>query len=45
MLRSGRLLAAGPVDQVLVPERLRECFGVAVEVGRRNGRWWAASPR
>ena len=45
LLRSGRLLAAGPVDQVLIPEPLRECFGIAVEVGRRDGRWWAASPR
>ena len=44
LLRSGRLLASGPVDRILTPERLGECFGVEVEVGRRNGRWWAASP-
>ena len=44
LLRSGRLLASGPVDRILTPERLSECFDVEVEVGRRNGRWWAVSP-
>jgi iron complex transport system ATP-binding protein len=43
LLRSGRLLASGPVDRILTPERLSECFDVE-EVGRRNGRWWAVSP-
>ena len=43
LLRGGRLVAAGTVGSILTPGRLRECFGVPVEVGRRNGRWWAAS--
>jgi iron complex transport system ATP-binding protein len=42
LLRSARLVGAGEVADVLVPGLLRECFGVDVEVGRRNGRWWAA---
>jgi iron complex transport system ATP-binding protein len=44
LLRSGRVLASGPVDRILTRERLGECFDVEVEVGRRNGRWWAVSP-
>ncbi|HEU4526627.1 MAG TPA: ATP-binding cassette domain-containing protein [Actinomycetota bacterium] len=45
LLREGRLLAAGPVDEVLTDERLRACFDLDVEVGRRNGRWWAVARR
>jgi iron complex transport system ATP-binding protein len=43
LLRDGRLVAAGPIDDVLTSERLRETFGLRVEVGRRGGRWWAAA--
>jgi len=43
LLLAGELTASGPVETVLTGERLRECFGLDVEVGRRNGRWWAAS--
>jgi iron complex transport system ATP-binding protein len=47
LLRSGRLVAAGPVEGVLTPRRLEHCFGLVMEVGRRGGRWWATagSPR
>lgn len=44
LLREGRLVATGRVEQVLTTERLQECFGVPLEVGRLNGRWWAVSP-
>lgn len=44
LLRGGRLIAAGAVEEILVAERLEDCFAVPVEVGRRDGRWWAASP-
>lgn len=44
LLREGRLIATGPIEQVLTAERLQQCFAVPLEVGRLNGRWWAVSP-
>ncbi|HSJ50859.1 MAG TPA: ATP-binding cassette domain-containing protein [Actinomycetota bacterium] len=43
LLRAGRAVASGPVERVLTADRLGECFGVALEVGRRSGRWWATA--
>lgn len=44
LLRAGRLVASGPIDDVLTPDPLEEAFGIAVEIGRRpNGRWWATA--
>ncbi len=43
LLRGGRLLAAGAVEGILTPGRLERCFGIAMEVGRRGARWWAAA--
>jgi iron complex transport system ATP-binding protein len=43
LLRDGRLVAAGTVDEVLAPEPLERCFGIAVDVARRNGRWTATA--
>jgi iron complex transport system ATP-binding protein len=44
LLRSGSLVATGPVAGVLTAELLEAAFGIAVEVGRRpGGRWWAAA--
>ena len=37
LLRGGVLLAGGPAGEVLRPEMLEACFGVAVEVVRRAG--------
>lgn len=45
LLRDGDLIAAGPVEDVLTSALVRECFGLDVQVGRRDGRWWAAAPR
>lgn len=45
LLRDGRLVAAGAVEGVLTQERLEHCFGIAMEVGRRGARWWAATGR
>ena len=45
MLKQGRVLAAGPVESVLSPESLSECFGVELRLERRaNGRLsaWSA---
>jgi iron complex transport system ATP-binding protein len=44
LLRAGRVLAAGPVDEVLTADALSACFGVALPVERRADRWWAWSP-
>jgi len=41
LLRDGGLLAAGPVDEVLVDERLSACFGLSVRVMRDGDRWSA----
>jgi len=43
LLRDGRLVAAGPIDDVLTSPVLERTFGLAVEIGRRRGRWWAAA--
>jgi len=43
LLRDGALVAAGPVDQVLCSDALSDCFAMAVDVARRNGRWSAAA--
>ena len=43
LLRDGLLVAAGEIEVVLTPDGLRSCFGVAMDVGRRRGRWWGAA--
>jgi iron complex transport system ATP-binding protein len=39
LLRCGQALAAGPIDGVLVDDAVSACFGVAVTVDRRGGRY------
>ena len=43
LLASGRIVAAGPVAQVLTRDRLSACFGLTLNVEHRRGRWraWA----
>jgi iron complex transport system ATP-binding protein len=41
LLREGRVMAAGPIDDVLTSDALSECFGIDVTVERRNHRWSA----
>ena len=41
LLRSGCMVAAGPIDQVLSDDAVSEAFGVDVTVERRDGRWSA----
>lgn len=43
LLRDGRILAAGALDEVVSSESVSECFGLAIDVGRRGDRWWAAA--
>jgi iron complex transport system ATP-binding protein len=44
LLRDGRLVAAGPLAEVLMPGPLAECFGLPIHAERRNGRWSATAP-
>ena len=41
LLKDGRVLAAGPIDDALTSESLSDCFGLAVTLERRGGRWSA----
>jgi iron complex transport system ATP-binding protein len=41
LLRGGRTVAAGPIDDVLTEDRLSMCFGVPIEVTAHGGRWSA----
>jgi iron complex transport system ATP-binding protein len=43
VLREARLLAAGPVEQVLTSDIVSDAFGVRVVVERRGDRWSARS--
>ena len=41
MLREGRVLSAGTLDDVLTEASLSECFEMPLGLERRHGRWWA----
>lgn len=41
LLRQGRVVAAGPVDDVLTAGHLGETFGMPLVVTREGGRWFA----
>lgn len=44
LLRAGRLVAAGPIREVLTAGRLEAALGIPVDVRRRaDGRWWATA--
>jgi len=43
LLRDARVVAAGPIEEVLTAANLERAFGLAVDVGQRAGRWWAAA--
>src|SRR6202046_4583823 len=44
LLRRGSVLAAGPIEDGFTAPTLSRCFGVPLEIERRDGRWraWAA---
>ncbi|HTX63681.1 MAG TPA: ATP-binding cassette domain-containing protein [Acidimicrobiales bacterium] len=44
LLSAGRLVAAGPLEQVLTGSLVSKCYGIRVDVGRNGGRWWAHAP-
>jgi iron complex transport system ATP-binding protein len=37
LLRDGRIVADGPKETLLTPDELRNLFGVAVDISRRDG--------
>lgn len=39
LLREGRVLAQGPLEDVLTSESLSACFDLPLELEHRNGRW------
>jgi iron complex transport system ATP-binding protein len=41
LLRDGRIVASGPVEQVVAADALSECFGLALTVIRNGDRWTA----
>lgn len=41
LLRDGRVVAAGSIDEVLVDAALSDCFGMPIAVDRDGGRWRA----
>ncbi|MFD1535846.1 ABC transporter ATP-binding protein [Nonomuraea guangzhouensis] len=45
LMREARVLAAGPVTDVLTPANLSDCFGRPLHVDRMDGRWYARAIR
>jgi iron complex transport system ATP-binding protein len=45
LLRAGRVLAAGPVDDVVTTARITETFDHPIEITRHAGRWTATAHR
>jgi iron complex transport system ATP-binding protein len=41
LLAAGRVLVAGPLEEVLTGPLVSKCYGVDVRVGRNGERWWA----
>lgn len=41
LLDEGRLVGAGPADELLTSERLSALYGIELDVRRDQGRWWA----
>lgn len=41
LMKEGKVLASGPIGQVLTGENLTNAFGIPLEVRREGGRWWA----
>ena len=47
LLSGGRVRAAGAITEVLTSAQLSSCFGLPLDLERRDGRWlaWSRSPR
>lgn len=42
MLAGGRVVACGPIEDMLTSESLSRTFDMPLELSRQNGRWWAS---
>ncbi len=45
LVSEGRLLAAGPIGEVLTEQTLSDCFGLALDLDHHGGRWSARARR
>lgn len=45
LIRDGRIMASGHVDEVVTTDNISACFDHPIEIGRRNGRWAATASR
>jgi iron complex transport system ATP-binding protein len=45
LLRDGRAVAAGAIEETLTAQNLSACFGLPLSVGRSGGRWHVRSDR
>lgn len=45
LLKRGRIVAAGPIGQVLTGQQLSETFDLPLEIGHTDGRWTARAAR
>ena len=43
LLRAGQVVASGPIETTLTAPALSDCFGLGLQVERRDGRWTARS--
>jgi iron complex transport system ATP-binding protein len=41
LMRAGRLIASGRLDDVITSPKVSACFDLAVTVGCSEGRWWS----
>ena len=41
LLREGRVIAAGPIGEILTAEHLSACFAMTLDLEHHRGRWWA----
>jgi iron complex transport system ATP-binding protein len=41
LVRQGKLVATGPLQDVVTSSLVSSCFDVEVTVGQRDGRWWS----
>jgi iron complex transport system ATP-binding protein len=43
LIRGGRIMASGPVDDVLTTQLVSDCFDHPIRIARTNGRWAATA--
>ena len=41
LMKDGGMVTAGPIEEVLTAQNLTETFGLPLDVGRSDNRWWA----